>query len=150
MLCGNYTEISPRFISSPGYFGENATGNGEKSQLQRKRAREHMRKHVYAYLCVIDFIRVSSPHTVCMIQILLSSQAMNLISSFALIQQIPNRTWYLAQFKHFLVHNFGAEAAEIAFQNMEAAIAETLLVAESSLAAHFGAFTTHPWEDHYR
>ncbi|XP_072025253.1 LOW QUALITY PROTEIN: cadherin-like and PC-esterase domain-containing protein 1 [Amphiura filiformis] len=65
-------------------------------------------------------------------------------------KKIPNRTWFLAQFKHFLVHNFGTEAAEIAFQNMEAAIVETLLIAESSLAAHFGAFTTHPWEERYR
>ena len=79
-----------------------------------------------------------------------SRQKTNSLPRLSPSSQIPNRTWYLAQFKHFLTHNFGREAAEVAFQNMEAAIVQTLLVAESSLAAHFGAFTTHPWEDHYR
>ena len=64
--------------------------------------------------------------------------------------QIPNRTWYLAQFKHYLKYNFGYDAAEIAFQNLATVIIETLLVAESSLVAHFGRFAEQPWDEHYR
>ncbi|XP_038054432.1 cadherin-like and PC-esterase domain-containing protein 1 [Patiria miniata] len=65
-------------------------------------------------------------------------------------KKIPNRTWYLAQFKHYLKYNFGSDAAKIVFQNLATVIVETLLVAESSLVAHFGRFSAHPWDEHYR
>ncbi|XP_071784213.1 cadherin-like and PC-esterase domain-containing protein 1 [Asterias amurensis] len=65
-------------------------------------------------------------------------------------KKIPNRTWYLAQFKHYLKYNFGYDAAEIAFQNLATVIVETLLVAESSLVSHFGRFAKQPWDEHYR
>ncbi|XP_072174301.1 cadherin-like and PC-esterase domain-containing protein 1 [Diadema setosum] len=64
-------------------------------------------------------------------------------------KKIPSRTWDLDQFRHHLVHSFGARVAAMAFRNMETVIVETLLVAEPSLVADFSQFT-HPWEDPYR
>ena len=71
MGCGNYTAIahSQLLNSLSPYFGENATGK-KKGNCKEKEQKNMQESHVHAYLCVIDFIRVPSPHTVCMIQIL--------------------------------------------------------------------------------
>nr|XP_006821655.1 PREDICTED: cadherin-like and PC-esterase domain-containing protein 1-like [Saccoglossus kowalevskii] len=65
-------------------------------------------------------------------------------------KKVPNRTWYFAQLKQYLKHNHGPEAATVAFKNMESIIVQTLLVAESTLAAHFAGFTDFPSDDLYR
>ncbi|XP_070558831.1 cadherin-like and PC-esterase domain-containing protein 1 [Ptychodera flava] len=65
-------------------------------------------------------------------------------------KKVPNRTWYFAQLKQYLKHNHGPEAATIAFKNMESIIVQTLLVAESTLAAHFSGFKKSPVDDPYR
>ncbi|XP_077979695.1 cadherin-like and PC-esterase domain-containing protein 1 [Glandiceps talaboti] len=65
-------------------------------------------------------------------------------------KKVPNRTWYFAQLKQYLKHNHGPESATVAFKNMEAVIVQTLLVAETTLAAHFGGFTKLPSDEPYR
>ncbi|XP_013411217.1 cadherin-like and PC-esterase domain-containing protein 1 [Lingula anatina] len=65
-------------------------------------------------------------------------------------KKVPNRSWFLTQLRHYLTHNFGKEAATVAFHNMESVVLQTLLLAESTLVAHFSGFSQDSHSRPYR
>ena len=55
-----------------------------------------------------------------------------IISYLHVYFQILGRTWTLEHFKHHISQTYGKEAASVAFNNLESAIVETLLLTEGA------------------